>query len=466
MSTLKFNQALRLAAQATLDIRLPQKWPVRVVRDIYGRLRFAVDAHRPASISDETGVDDEHDDTPIPSDQVYPAQAHQILLEATAQLGHYATSQQVLFRDDFSNPATLFQNPDWHDTLVPAVEDAEGVVHPELTISLLDRQIIGQDWLHTQRTPLPADPPRVVFYGLKGGVGRSTALSMLAYSLARKGKRVLLLDFDLESPGLSGLMLPADRVAGFGLVDWFVEDAVHSDESVLNDLVSDSPLADNTTGHIRVAAAMGQGETSYLAKLARVYADVPTSAGPERFAQRMARLVKALEVRERPDIVLIDSRAGLHDLAAISIATLADLALLFATDSEQNWQGYQQLFAHWQQRPHVLRGVRERLWMVRAMFPETEQKERFQRFLEHSYDLFSENLYDEIDPDQQESEEIFSYAMDSESAPHFPLTVRWSARFMEFDPLAPDNRGGVNDADIDLAFGPFSKRVESILWEN
>ena len=460
MPTLKFNEALRVAAEASLNSRLPSQWPVLIVRDVYGRLRFAIDAYRPAS---PEGYD-ERDEASIPADQIYPAAAHQLLLEATAHLGRYATTQQVLFRDDFSNPASLFQNPDWHDTLVPAFEDADGVIHPELTVPLLDRQIIGQDWLRTQHERQPDDPPRVVFYGLKGGVGRSTALAMLAYRLAREGKRVLLLDFDLESPGLSGLLLPADRVAGFGLVDWFIEDAIYRDNSVLDDLVADSPLAENTRGYIRVAAAMGQGESAYLAKLARVYADVPTSTGPERFAQRMERLVKSLEAREQPDIVLIDSRAGLHDLAAISIATLADLALMFATDSEQNWQGYRQLFAHWQQRPAVLRGVRERLWMVRAMFPETEQKERFERFLEHSYDLFSENLYDEIDPAQEAREDVFSYAMDSESAPHFPLTVRWNARFMEFDPLAPGNRGGMGDTDIDLAFGPFAHRVKSILW--
>lgn len=463
MQTLRFNDALRLAAQAVRDPRLPSAWPVLVVRDIFGRLRFAVDAHRPRAADGEY---DERDEASVPVEEVYSADAHQLLLEATGRLGPYATSQQVLFRDDFSDPASLFKNPDWNDTLVPAFEDADGVIHPELTVRLLDRQIIGQDWLRTTHERAPADPPRVVFYGLKGGVGRSTALAMLAYILARDGKRVLLLDFDLESPGLSGLLLPSDRVAGFGLVDWFIEDAVHQGDSVLDDLVADSPLADHTTGRIRVAAAMGQGESAYLAKLARVYADVPSPTGPERFAQRMERLVRALEAREKPDIVLIDSRAGLHDLAAISIATLADLALLFATDSEQHWQGYRQLFAHWQQRPAVLRGVRGRLWMVRAMFPETEQKERFSRFLEHSYDLFSENLYDEIDPARADRDDVFAYALDSEAAPHFPLIVRWSARFMEFDPLAPDSHGGMGDTDIDLAFGPFAKRVTSILFED
>jgi cellulose biosynthesis protein BcsQ len=460
MHILRFNQALRQAAEASQDARLPKRWPVLLVRDVYGRLRFAVDAYRPRTSDDQ----EERADAAAPADEVYPLAAYELLKEATAQLRHYATSDEVLLRDDFFNPAALFQNPDWHDTLVPAFEDSDGNHHPELTVRLLDRQIIGQDWLHTTHERAPGAPPRVVFYGLKGGVGRSTALAMLAYSFARAGKKVLLLDFDLESPGLSGLLLPTDRVAGFGLVDWFIEDGVQQGDSVLEDLVADSPLAENTTGRIRVAAAMGQGESAYLAKLARVYADVPTPTGPERFAQRMQRLVQALEARERPDVVLIDSRAGLHDLAAISIATLADLALLFATNSEQNWQGYEQLFAHWQQRPAVLRGVRERLWMVRAMFPETEQKERFDAFLERSYDLFSENLYDEIDPTQGEPENVFSYDLDSEAAPHFPLVVRWSARFMEFDPMASDARGGVGDVDIDLAFGPFAKRVSSILF--
>lgn len=165
----------------------------------------------------------------------------------------------MLFRDDFFNPASLFQNPDWHDTLVPACEDPDGNVYPELTVRLLDRQIIGQDRLHTTHERAPYSPPRAVFYGLKGGVGRSTALAMLAYSLARAGKKVLLLDFDLESPGLSGLLLPADRVAGFGLVDWFIEDGVHHGESVLTDLVADSPLAENTSGRIRVAGSSDKG---------------------------------------------------------------------------------------------------------------------------------------------------------------------------------------------------------------
>src|SRR5271170_5698666 len=43
----------------------------------------------------------------------------------------------------------------------------------------------------------------VTFYSWKGGVGRTMALANTAVQLARKGNRVLIVDWDLEAPGLS-----------------------------------------------------------------------------------------------------------------------------------------------------------------------------------------------------------------------------------------------------------------------
>jgi cellulose biosynthesis protein BcsQ len=42
----------------------------------------------------------------------------------------------------------------------------------------------------------------VTFYSYKGGVGRSMALANVADLLCRSGVRVLMVDFDLEAPGL------------------------------------------------------------------------------------------------------------------------------------------------------------------------------------------------------------------------------------------------------------------------
>jgi cellulose biosynthesis protein BcsQ len=443
MNPIRFNEALRLAAEATRFDHLPADCQPGLIRDIYGRIRFAINA----SSSD------------------FPEEAYRHFQKTCIALGAYGVRDGVMFRENFSNPETIFNHPDWHETIVSGHENEDGSFAEDIVVRLLDRQITGQDWLHTtENADAILAAPRIVFYGIKGGVGRSTALGMLAYLLAQEGKRVLLLDFDLESPGLSGLLLPPERRAAFGLVDWFIEDAVGQSDSLLDDLVADSPLAENCPGSIRVASAIGNGETAYLAKLARAYADVPTPAGAERFAHRMRRLVETLEAKELPEVVLIDSRAGLHDLAAISIAGLSSVALLFATDSPQNWQGYQQLFANWQCHPEVLRGVRERLAIVHALFPESDQEGRARHFLENSWTLFRETLYDNVEAGSETPTDAFTFDLESEGAPHFPLRVRWNARFQEFDPLLSEAKGGVGQADIDLAFGPFVRSVKSMVF--
>jgi cellulose biosynthesis protein BcsQ len=51
----------------------------------------------------------------------------------------------------------------------------------------------------------------ITFYSWKGGVGRTMALANTAVQLARKGNRVLMVDWDLEAPGLINYF--AGRVA-------------------------------------------------------------------------------------------------------------------------------------------------------------------------------------------------------------------------------------------------------------
>lgn len=450
----RFNNALRLAAKASQDTKLPKEWPVRVVRDVYGRVRFAIECD---------------------SNQ-YPLAAREWLEDELKKLGGYATKGEIIFRDDLSNPDIVFNSRDWHLTTVPGGFDDQDVAEPDFAISVLDRQIMGQDWLNPMAESKQQHPHRIVFYGLKGGVGRSTALAMVAYGLACEGKRVLLMDFDLESPGLSGLLLPTERVAEFGLVDWFVEDAVGQGDSVLRNIVSSSPLSDTTTGAISVVSAMGQGESAYLSKLARVYADVPGREGQQglqRFAMRMQYVVQRLEIQEKPDVVLIDSRAGLHDVAAIAITSLADTALLFATDSAQNWLGYQQLFMHWQHRPSVCAKVRERLAIVQALAPKNNREGRSKAFLNHAYELFSSTLYDEIAPPTIDSAqvtvesmlELYNPAMEDEAAPHFPIRVEWDELFQELDPKVRPEQGGVSDAEIQAKFGALISWVKTRVSE-
>jgi len=435
-----FNDVLpRVADILSVQILPPDIEPL-VMRDIHGRVRIALDMPR----SNNT-------------DEIMTT-----LDQSLSALGVYSNGEgkNVLCRDDFFDPDSIFNSPEILQWVQP---------NTDKTVRILNRQITGQDWDLLEKFSA-IKIPRLVFFGIKGGVGRSTALAILAYKLANSGKKVLLIDLDLESPGLSGLLLPPDHLADFGIVDWLVEDALGQGDEVLRRMISVSPLSEYTQGEIRIAAAMGIDDISYLEKLSRAYGDVNINGKAEMFTQRIRRLVEKLEESEKPDAVLIDSRAGLHDLAAISIVGLATTALLFATDTEQSWQDYRLLFSHWQSFPEIAATVRERLAIVQALFPESNQSERVRHFLEESYKLFSETLYEEIPPSPVDQlpisldfdKELFNYDIEIENAPHFPLRINWNNRFQEFDPKLL-GQGFFSEAEIEAGFGEFlSKAMQFI----
>ena len=100
------------------------------------------------------------------------------------------------------------------------------------------------------------------FYSFKGGVGRSMALLNLAYGLVAKGRNVLVLDMDLEAPGLSGFMIREKEIPHFArhdmldLLQWAKETAQQVTEESPLDPSSLPPLTDYAVrvSHEKLAA--------------------------------------------------------------------------------------------------------------------------------------------------------------------------------------------------------------------
>ena len=62
------------------------------------------------------------------------------------------------------------------------------------------------------------------------------------------------------------------------------------------------------------------------------------------------------------------------------------------------WNGYRVLFEHWR-RYNVVTRIRERLSLVAAYVPtDAGEHEYLNRFRERAWDLFRDNLYDEVSP--------------------------------------------------------------------
>ena len=63
----------------------------------------------------------------------------------------------------------------------------------------------------------------VTFYSFKGGVGRTMALLNCAIKLAKRGRRILVVDFDLEAPSLHTYEPFVGKERELGLVDYIAE---------------------------------------------------------------------------------------------------------------------------------------------------------------------------------------------------------------------------------------------------
>ena len=223
----------------------------------------------------------------------------------------------------------------------PSVVEVEivgssGTVH---RVRYADRRIVGMDWLRAP-VPLKVNPKRLVFGSIKGGVGRSTAMAVLAADLARAGKRVLAIDLDIEAPGIGSMLLPGssdlslDRRPRFGVVDYLVEDALGgiTDEE-LYDFVGVSPFHE---GSIDVIPAAGreidERPETMIAKLSRALVEDREADRTISVTEQVSRMVDRFANRATYDAILIDARAGMAEITAAPLLGLGAETLFFGID--------------------------------------------------------------------------------------------------------------------------------------
>src|SRR5512135_1536828 len=95
----------------------------------------------------------------------------------------------------------------------------------------------------------------VTFYSYKGGTGRSMALANVAWILASNGRRVLVIDWDLEAPGLYRFFTP------------FLPDPTLTETEGLIDFVINFA---NEAATPRDAVPSGDGQLAWFKPLANI----------------------------------------------------------------------------------------------------------------------------------------------------------------------------------------------------
>ena len=216
--------------------------------------------------------------------------------------------------------------------------------------------------------PAPPKPPGriLAFYSYKGGTGRSMALANVAWILASHGRKVLVVDWDLEAPGLHRYFAP------------FLDDpTLETTDGLINFVRAYALAATSTPPEEADPAGLGDAGgsparptwdrrradiTRYAVSLRHRFADgrgtldfVGAGRQDASYASQVhsfdwgnffARLgggdfLEAVrrQMREDYDYVLIDSRTGVSDTAGVCTVVMPDALVVCFTANNQSIEG-------------------------------------------------------------------------------------------------------------------------------
>ncbi|MFI6067974.1 FxSxx-COOH system tetratricopeptide repeat protein [Micromonospora sp. NPDC051227] len=190
----------------------------------------------------------------------------------------------------------------------------------------------------------------VTFYSFRGGTGRTMALANVAWILAASGRRVLVADWDLESPGLHRFFHPfldAETIQGASGVIDMIRD--YEWETTRVDDRPDS-WVEQYARVGRHAFSLrwnfpGGGGLDFLSA-GRQNSDYAVSVSGldwDNFYNRLggAQFFEALraDMKRQYDFTLIDSRTGLSDVSDICTLHLPDTLVDCFTLSDQSIDG-------------------------------------------------------------------------------------------------------------------------------
>lgn len=194
----------------------------------------------------------------------------------------------------------------------------------------------------------------VTFYSWKGGVGRTMALANIAIQLARRGHRVLIVDWDLEAPGLDHYFLKGEAASRIRV-------RKPNDDTGLIGLLKEAKLSrapipqprewHRRLHYMHIPPAVASTNNPRPSVSPRLHM-LASGLGSENYGQHVANFswpdffaesrggewLEALrdQWRKTYDFVLIDSRTGLTDAGGVCTVQMPDFLVLVFTSSGQS----------------------------------------------------------------------------------------------------------------------------------
>jgi MinD-like ATPase involved in chromosome partitioning or flagellar assembly len=192
----------------------------------------------------------------------------------------------------------------------------------------------------------------ITFYSYKGGVGRSMGLANTGALLASWGKKVLLVDWDLEAPGLENFFNEIIDVSKIqkneGLIDLLLQRKRNKDfdpgridwTKILVDVPQKSTIPSSPSGKLSLLTA-GKRDENYTRNVRELDFD---KFYEESQGGRFLENLREAWIREY-DFILIDSRTGLTDSSGICSIQMPDILVLLFTATDQGFRGTMEVAA-------------------------------------------------------------------------------------------------------------------------
>jgi len=177
----------------------------------------------------------------------------------------------------------------------------------------------------------------VTFYSYKGGVGRTMTLVNVAAELAKRGRKVLIVDFDLEAPGISSYDFCERAEKTKGVVEYITEYASTFSPPDIADFVTQcTPSQIDGNGQLWIMPA-GRLDAGYRSRFQsinweRLYSEQSGYLMIENLKAQWKEMLDA-------DYVLVDSRTGHTDISGICTRQLPNAVVFTFFPNRQNLSG-------------------------------------------------------------------------------------------------------------------------------
>ena len=230
------------------------------------------------------------------------------------------------------------------------------------------------------------------YYSFKGGVGRTMALANSAVALAQRGRRVLVVDFDLEAPGLDTFELFRPGLPQLGLINFVHDYLVSGIAPDVTPYVFKAPSLTKDSADIWVMPSGAQLDT-YAAQFndidwVQLYSEMD---GYLLFEDLRLQWQTKLNL----DYVLIDSRTGHTDTGGICTRQLPDAVVLFFFPNDQNLRGLTKVVRDIRAEPVNSGREKIQLHFVMSNVPDLDDEDQI---LESKRGEFRERLEMDADP--------------------------------------------------------------------